>query len=55
MVLKTELETSRLQVEKQLLNELRKSYPETKGMTYTGIVDWALRKLLTLKNQTEAS
>jgi len=38
--------TTRLWMEKKLLDQVRNRFPETKRMTYTGLVDWALRKLL---------
>lgn len=37
---------TRTWTEIHLLEMVRKKYPETKRMTYTGLVDWALRKLL---------
>lgn len=33
----------------ELIFEIKKHYPETKGLTASGVIDWALRYLLTLK------
>lgn len=44
---------SRPYVERDLIEDIKTKYPETKGMNYTTLVEWALRKLLTL-NLTEA-
>jgi len=49
----TNLKAIRIYVEQGLLDEVKKDYPEAKGMTYTGLVDWALRYLL--KPKEEAS
>ncbi len=38
--------TVRTWTEKGLLEKIRTKYPETKRMTYTGLNDFALRKLL---------
>jgi len=51
MVLKQDLqpepkETSRIEVARSLMDQIKEAYPESKGMTYAGLVDWALRKLL---------
>ena len=40
---------TRIWVDIPLLNEVKEAYPEIKGMTYTGVTDWALRKLLQIK------
>jgi hypothetical protein len=37
---------ARLNVDDALLNEIQTKYPETAGLTYTGVADWALRKLI---------
>jgi len=42
-------EETRVYVSKRLLNELKEKFAETEGMTFTGVVDWALRYLLKLK------
>ena len=42
-------EPTRIYADRQLLEEVKTAYPEAKGMTYTGEVEWALRKLLHLK------
>jgi len=33
----------------ELIEMIKKAYPETEGLTATGIVDWALRKLILQK------
>jgi hypothetical protein len=40
---------ARIYADRTLLNQVKEKYPETGGMTFTGIVDWALRKLLQAK------
>ena len=40
------LSKSRIYVSKKLVDNVKTAYPETKGLTYTGTIDWALRKLL---------
>jgi len=40
---------SRVYAERKLMEQVKKAYPETKNMTYTGLVDWGLRKLLAIK------
>jgi hypothetical protein len=42
-------EETRIYTDKDLLTKVKEKYPETGGMTFTGIVDWALRKLLQAK------
>jgi len=37
----------------KLMQNVKQEYPETKGMTYSGLVEWALRKLLTLKENKQ--
>jgi hypothetical protein len=39
-------EEKRVWIERELLDRLRLRYPETKRLTYTGLADWGLRKLL---------
>jgi len=39
-------ETSRVYVETELMDAVKRKVPETKAMTYTGLVDYVLRKLL---------
>ena len=48
----TNLRAVRVYVEQGLIDEVKKSFKEAKGMTYTGLVDWALRYLL--KQKVEA-
>lgn len=36
-------ETTRIYADRKLLDDLKKAYPETRGMTYTGLVDWLMR------------
>ena len=36
-------------VDVKLLQKIKRKFPETEGMTATGLVDWALRYLLKLK------
>jgi len=48
----TQIETARIYVNTDLMKQIKKQYSETKGMTYTGLVEWALRLLL--KNAKEA-
>jgi len=45
---------TRIWVNLKLLDDVETAYPETKGMTYTGRVEWALRKLLTRTRKEEA-
>jgi hypothetical protein len=33
-------------IDAELLDSLKARYPETKRLTYTGLADWGLRKLL---------
>lgn len=33
----------------ELLKKLTEAYPETVGMTYKGLVEWAIRKLIVEK------
>jgi hypothetical protein len=33
----------------ELLKKLNAAYPETEGMTYKGLVEWAIRKLIAEK------
>jgi len=40
---------TRVYVSEKLLKEVKQEFVETKGMTFTGVVDWALRYLLKLK------
>jgi hypothetical protein len=35
--------------DRDLIQQIKEKYPETKGMTATGVIDWALRKLLEVK------
>ena len=42
-------EEIKVRVERELLEKLKEKFPETKGLTYTGTVDWALRVLLKFK------
>ena len=37
---------SRIYADRKLMEQLKAKYPETQGMTYTGLIEWALRKLL---------
>ena len=37
---------ARLEVDEKLLEQLKKAYSETEGLTYTGLVEWSIRKLL---------
>jgi hypothetical protein len=37
----------RTYTDSELVEQIKDKYPETVGMTATGVVDWALRKLLT--------
>ena len=37
---------ARLEVDEKLLDQIKEAYPEMKGLTYTGLVEWALRKVL---------
>ena len=39
----------RAYVNRTLLVEVKKTFPETGGLSNTGIVDWTLRKLLVLR------
>ena len=39
----------RAYVNQELITNIKKKFPETKGMTGTGLVDWALRYLLKLQ------
>lgn len=39
----------RAYVNEELVARIKKKFPETKGMTATGLVDWALRYLLKLQ------
>jgi len=36
----------KINVNKELVDQLKEKYPETKGLTYTGLVDLMLRKVL---------
>ena len=36
-------------IDEKLLREIQKQFSETRGMTVTGVVDWALRYLLKLQ------
>ena len=36
----------RATLDEKLLDAIRQKFPEIKGLTATGIIDWALRKLL---------
>ena len=47
------MKQTRVWVEKELLNNLKDAFTETKGMTYSGLVDWALRYLLTTLRRVE--
>ncbi len=40
---------TRIWVDKPLLNKVKNANPETRGMTYAGVTDWALRKQLKRK------
>ena len=40
---------ARARVTLKLIQKVKQKFPETKGMTATGLVDWALRYLLKLK------
>jgi len=37
-------------VELELVLKIKEKYPEVKGLTATGVIDWALRYLLKLEN-----
>jgi hypothetical protein len=43
------VDEARIYADKALLNQLKEKYPETGGMTFTGLVEWAIRKLLEIK------
>ena len=36
----------RVKVERELIETVKNMYPESGGLTATGVVDWALRKLI---------
>ena len=40
---------ARARVASELIQKVKQKFPETEGMTATGLVDWALRYLLKLK------
>lgn len=37
---------ARIHVNKKLMDTVKEKYPETTDLTYTGLVTWALRKLI---------
>ena len=37
---------ARLEVDTVLLDQVKAKYPEIKGLTYTGMVEWLARKAL---------
>lgn len=39
---------TRTYVNRDLLNQVKEKFPETAGMKNTQIVEWALRKLMTM-------
>jgi len=43
------MEQTRVWIDKELLKRLKNAFSETKGMTYSGLVDWALRYLLKVR------
>lgn len=43
-------ENVKISVSKDLLEQTKAKFPEVKGLTYTGVNDWALRYLLGLKD-----
>lgn len=43
----------RVWVEKELLEKVKSEFSETEGLTYSGVVDWALRFLLKLKRESK--
>ena len=45
----SENKEARARVETVLIQKVKRKFPETEGMTATGLVDWALRYLLKLK------
>ena len=47
----TNLRAIRIYVEQQLMDEVKQNFKEAKGMTYTGLIDWALRYLLKQKEE----
>lgn len=40
---------TRIYASKKLMDEVKQAYPEAAGMTYTGLTEWAFRKLLEAK------
>ena len=36
----------RFEVNENLLDELKTAYPEVGGLTYTGLIEWAVRKAI---------
>lgn len=45
----TENKEARARVETDLIQKVKRKFPETEGMSATGLVDWALRYLLKLE------
>jgi len=43
-------EQARVYVERELMDTVKRKLPETKSMTYTGLIDYVLRKLLKEEN-----
>jgi len=41
---------SRVYVPTEIMEAVKKKFSETQGMTYTGLVEWALRYLLKLQD-----
>ena len=37
---------ARLEVDERLLEQLKEKYSELAGMTYTALVEWAIRKVI---------
>ena len=42
-------ETIVTRTDADLIQAVKTAYPETAGLTATGVIDWSLRKIVTLK------
>jgi len=45
----TQTKETRIWIEIEALDQVKRKYPETKRLTYTGVANWALRKLVEIK------
>lgn len=49
----TEKKELRPYVDSELIQQIKERFSETKGMTATGVVDWALRYLMKLEEESD--